>query len=71
MATRTTKKLVYVDTRIVVKQSDKHTLTELGPVTVENIRSPRKKSGSGRVTLKTSDGRMLEFPPSIINATWQ
>jgi hypothetical protein len=72
MATKIkTKKLVYEATKVSVKQSDQVDTATLGRVTVENVYAARKKSGLGRVTLRLADGRLGDYPPSVINAIWQ
>lgn len=73
MATKTiikSKRLVYEDTGVTVKQSDSIILPELGTVVVVNIHAARKKSGTGRVTLQLADGTTQEYSPAIINAVW-
>jgi hypothetical protein len=65
-----TKKLVYEATKVAIKQGDKHTLPDLGAVTVENIHASRKKHGAGRVTVKSADGKSHDVTPAAINAIW-
>ena len=74
MATKTTiktKKLVYEDTKISVKQNDKFQSTTLGEVIVLDILASRKKAGSGRVRLQLADGTKGDYSPAEINAIWQ
>jgi len=65
-----TKKLIYENSRVAVKPNDVVDVEGLGSAVVKNVRAPRKEAGSGRVTLLFADGRKLDYPPSIINATW-
>ena len=65
-----TKKLVYEQSKVAVKQSGEHTLPNIGLVTVENVHASKRKHGQGKVTLKLPNGTLQEFPPSIINAIW-
>lgn len=65
-----TKKLVYEQSKLAVKQNDKHTLPDVGIVTVENIHASKRKHGQGKITLKLPNGTLQEFPPAVINAIW-
>ena len=65
-----TRKLIYSESQKAVKPNDIVDVPKLGSVIVKNVRAPRKESGTGRVTLLLSDGRKVDYPPSIINATW-
>lgn len=65
-----TKKLIYENSKAAVKPNDIVNIPGVGSATVKNVRAPRKESGTGRITLLLVDGRKLDYPPSIINATW-
>jgi hypothetical protein len=65
-----TKKLVYEGSLVRVKQDDVFNHPTLGPLTVESVSASRKKHSSGKVKLKDSLGRVADYPPGIINATW-
>ena len=68
---KVTRKLVYETTKVAVKQSDHHTIPNVGVCTVENIHAPRKTPGPGRVTLKHPDGTKHDYSPGIIKAIWR
>lgn len=65
-----TKKLVHESTRVSIKYHEVIMSPTLGEVRVENIHAPKRAVGMGRVELKTADGRVADYPPSVINAIW-
>lgn len=65
-----TRKLVHEDTKVSIKYHEVIMSATLGEVRVENIHAPKHKVGQGRVELKTADGRVADYPPSVINAIW-
>jgi hypothetical protein len=62
--------LIYETTKAVVKLNDVVQTETLGQVTVSNVRAPRKKRGSGRVTLTLANGSRGDYSPAVINAIW-
>jgi hypothetical protein len=71
MATgKRTRKLVHESTRVSIKFREVIISPILGKVIVENIHAPRQKVGIGSIELKTEDGRIGSYPPSVINAIW-
>ena len=64
------EKLIYKSSGLAVKRNDIVDTHHLGSVTVKNIHAPRKHSGHGRVTLILADGRVADYPPSVIDANW-